>query len=104
MGSSPWPDRPGTGRQAVKYVMKYFLYILRSVKNKNHYIGISENPDKRLREHNSGKTISTKSRRPFVIIYREEFSSRSEAREREKYLKSYTGSKEKFEIFKNIGE
>jgi len=84
--------------------MTYYLYILRSLKDKKHYTGISSNVEKRLAQHNSGKTRSTKIRRPFILIYTEEFNSRSEAREREKYLKSYQGCKDKIEILKNIGE
>ena len=68
--------------------MRYYLYILRSLKDNNYYIGISSNVKKRLTQHNSGKTQSTKSRKPFVLIYTEELNSRLEAREREKYLKS----------------
>jgi putative endonuclease len=84
--------------------MKYYLYILKSLKDNKHYTGISGDVKKRLAQHNSGKTQSTKIRRPFVLIYTEEFNSRYEAREREKYFKSYRGCKDKIEILKNIGE
>ncbi len=69
----------------------WYAYALQSLKDNNLYIGISENPDKRLKEHNSGMTKSTKGRRPFKIIYREEVGGRIEARKREKYLKSGFG-------------
>lgn len=82
--------------------MKYYLYILRSLKDNKLYTGITGNIEKRLRQHNFGKTPSTKSRKPFILIYSEEFDSRIEAREREKYLKSYKGSKEKMEIVENL--
>ena len=52
---------------------------------------MSKNPEKRLVEHNSGMTKSTKLRRPFKIIYKEECLSRDNARKREKYLKSGCG-------------
>ena len=45
----------------------------------------------RIKTHNSGKVKSTKHYRPFKLVYREEVSSRVEAREREKYLKSAAG-------------
>ena len=82
--------------------MKYFLYIIKSLKDSNHYTGITSNLNNRLRLHNQGKTKSTKSRRPFILVYQEEFKSREEAREREKYLKSYYGSKDKMTILENI--
>lgn len=76
----------------------YYLYILKSLKDGEHYIGITDNVSKRVAEHNSGKTKSTKNRRPFILIYKEEHKSRITARERERYLKSYSGAKEKKEL------
>jgi putative endonuclease len=69
----------------------WYVYVLKSLKDKNIYIGISENPEGRLLQHNKGMTRSTRLRRPFEIIYREESKSRVEARKREKYLKSGIG-------------
>ena len=65
--------------------------MLKSLKDNNLYIGISENPYRRLIEHNRGLTKSTKSRRPFKLVYIEEFDNRVEARRREKYWKSGIG-------------
>ena len=74
------------------------LYILRSSKDYGYYVGITHDLQKRLAYHNSGRVKSTKSRRPFEIIHSETFSNMPEARQREKYLKSYRGSKEKLDI------
>ena len=68
-----------------------FVYALQSKKDGNLYIGISASPEKRLMEHNAGMTRSTKSRRPFVLIYKESCVSQKAAREREKLLKSGSG-------------
>ena len=67
--------------------MKYFVYVLRSKKDENFYIGLTKNVDRRLKEHNSGYEKSTKSRRPFEVILQEEFPDRISARKREKYFK-----------------
>ncbi|HLE49326.1 MAG TPA: GIY-YIG nuclease family protein [Patescibacteria group bacterium] len=69
----------------------YYCYVLRSLKDNYLYIGISNNPFKRLDEHNNGKTKSTKSRVPFKIIHIEIFYNRINARKFEKYLKSGIG-------------
>jgi putative endonuclease len=69
----------------------WYVYALVSLKDNNLYIGISEDPDKRLKMHNSGMTTSTKYRRPFKIIYTEVCENRLKAREREKYFKSGFG-------------
>ena len=69
----------------------WYIYALKSIKDGNLYIGISENPERRLQDHNSGMTKSTKTRKPFKIIYKESCDNRIEARKREKYLKSGFG-------------
>ena len=73
--------------------MIYTIYILRSVKDGKFYTGITNNIQRRLHEHNTGKnsTPSTKFRGPFVLVYKEEKVNRDEARKREKFLKSGAG-------------
>ena len=65
----------------------YFVYILKSLKDLKYYIGQTENFDNRLDQHNSGLVKSTKNRRPLVLIKKEIFDTRGEARKRENYLK-----------------
>jgi putative endonuclease len=65
----------------------YYLYILQSLKDSGYYIGITDNLEKRLHEHNSGKTKSTKSRIPFILKYKESYQTKTEARKREIVLK-----------------
>ncbi|MDD5172584.1 MAG: GIY-YIG nuclease family protein [Patescibacteria group bacterium] len=67
----------------------YYLYILKSLKDSGYYIGMTDDIGKRLKEHNAGKTKSNKNRRPFIMMYREEYDSKSEARKREIRLKKY---------------
>ena len=74
-------------------VNMYYVYVLQSKKDRNLYIGHTENIDRRLRDHNNGKVKSTQKRRPFELIRKEEFSSRSEARWRERSLKTAWGRK-----------
>ena len=38
----------------------YFVYVLKSENNWRFYVGMTENIERRLTEHNSGKTKSTK--------------------------------------------
>ena len=71
--------------------MKYFAYILLSLKDNKHYIGSSSDVIKRLEYHNAGRQRSTKHRIPFILIYSEEFGSKTEALKRELYLKSLKG-------------
>ena len=69
----------------------FFVYILYSEKYKRTYTGQTENINKRLSQHNTGKNKSTKSYVPWKIIHLEKYATRKEALEREKYLKSSAG-------------
>ncbi|MGE0586975.1 MAG: GIY-YIG nuclease family protein [Cyclobacteriaceae bacterium] len=66
----------------------FYVYVLESEVNGRFYIGYSEQPDRRLAEHNSGKVKSTKPYRPWKKIYAEQFNSESEAMRRERELKA----------------
>jgi len=46
----------------------YFVYILKSLKDNNFYIGRTNNIERRIKEHNNGRVQSTKSRIPFILI------------------------------------
>ena len=67
-----------------------YMYILRSLKDPSHiYYGQTNNPKRRLAEHNAGENLSTIPYRPWKIIYYEAYASRSLALAREKQLKYY---------------
>lgn len=74
------------------YDMKfYYVYVLKSKKDKKNYVGYTENLKLRFEQHSKGLVTSTKNRRPLVIIYYEACLSRTDATHREKYLKTYYG-------------
>ncbi len=59
--------------------MPYYVYVLRSLKDGNLYIGMTNNLSRRLYEHNLGYKGSTKSRAPFKLIYKEEYPDRKKS-------------------------
>lgn len=65
----------------------FYLYILGSKKDKELYIGSTNNLKKRLIEHNSGKVPSTKPRIPLSLLYYEAYLAEEDARNREARLK-----------------
>ena len=67
----------------------YFVYILKSLSDKNHYIGCTTDLERRISEHNAGKTVSLKGRRPLVLLYSETYDNQEAAYKREKQIKSY---------------
>ena len=56
----------------------YFVYVLRSEKDGRLYKGFSSNLEKRIREHNSGKTKSTKGYLPWKLVYSEKVELKQE--------------------------
>ena len=46
----------------------HYLYILKSLKDCKLYIGYTNSIADRIREHNNGKVLSTKAKRPLVIV------------------------------------
>jgi len=71
--------------------MAYVIYAIKRSLDGRIYVGFTVNLENRLKEHNQGKTKSTKVFRPWVLIYSEIAETRMEARLREKYLKSGCG-------------
>lgn len=57
----------------------FCVYAIISKKDGRIYVGMSQNVKKRLAEHNSGRTKSTKGFRPWILIYWEEAENRIEA-------------------------
>ena len=69
----------------------FFVYVLRSRKDGALYIGLTGDLDRRIKEHNSGKERTTRHRRPFDLVHSEGYATRTEARAREKFLKTGYG-------------
>jgi putative endonuclease len=66
----------------------FFVYIIQSQKNGRFYVGYSDNPDRRLLEHNSGKVTSTRLLRPWKKVYTESYCTQLEAMRRELEIKA----------------
>jgi putative endonuclease len=66
----------------------YYIYILHSQSLQRYYVGSTENIEKRLQEHNRGKSTSTRAGAPWELIHTENFSTRSEALLKERKIKA----------------
>ena len=69
----------------------YYVYVLKSINFDRHYVGFTSNIGSRLKQHNSGKTKSTKPYKPWEILFFEEYENKIDAINRERYLKSGIG-------------
>jgi putative endonuclease len=79
----------------------YYVYILRSEKDKKLYIGFTANLRDRIKNHNLGLNSSTKNRRPLKIIYYEAFENEHDAREKEIFYKSGRGHEVIYKMLKD---
>ena len=60
-------------------IFMYYVYILQSELNDSFYKGCTDNLERRLIEHNSGKEKSTKRYLPRKLVWQTTKNSRSEA-------------------------
>ena len=65
----------------------FYVYVLKSKRYKELYIGSTNDLKRRLAEHNKGKIISTKKKKPYTLLYYEAYGAESDARRRESMLK-----------------
>ncbi|MDH4472967.1 MAG: GIY-YIG nuclease family protein [Fluviicola sp.] len=68
----------------------YFVYIIYSQSGDCYYKGFSENPEKRLLQHNNKESRYTSKHCDWILIYLERFETKREALIREKGLKKYS--------------
>ena len=71
----------------------YYVYLIRSLEDKNYYIGQTNNVMKRFKEYNSGKVRATRYRTPFKLLGYEMYKMRNEVRYKEYTLKKHGDKK-----------
>ena len=72
----------------------FSVYVLRSKSTGLLYTGSTSDLARRLEEHNSDVSTSTKHRGPWELLYREDYPTRAEAVRRERELKTGKGRDE----------
>ena len=74
-------------------ILPFCVYVLQSERDLLLYHGFTTNLEKRLIDHNNGRTTSTSKRRPLKLIFCEFFDSKEDAMRRERYFKTTPGKK-----------
>jgi putative endonuclease len=69
----------------------YFVYVLWSQTARCFYVGISEDPEHRLRQHNESLRGWTARHRPWVLVHVEQCADFRDARRKELALKKQKG-------------
>lgn len=77
----------------------FYVYVLQSLKDKKTYVGYAYELKQRFEKHNSGLVKSTKYRRPFILLFTENFETEQEAKKRELWWKSGAGRRKLKEYF-----
>ena len=72
---------------------EFTVYALKSQTVDWIYVGFTSDIERRLNEHNSKKSKSTKAYAPFELVYSEIVETRAMARFREKQLKTSAGKR-----------
>ncbi len=82
----------------------WYVYVLRSGKDYDFYIGSTNNLKRRVRQHQCGENTSTSKRRPLELLYFEGHRSKSDALRREKYFKTTKGKVTLRQLMRNALE
>lgn len=69
-----------------------YIYLLKSKKTGEIYIGTSSDLKVRLKNHNEGRSKATKHGVPWTLVYYEAYLSKTDALRREHRLKHYGAS------------
>jgi len=98
---SAWPPArrasgSESGMKPTIIITMYYVYLLKSLKDKKYYIGQTNNINSRLIRHNTGQVISTKNRQPLILLGYETYQTRSQSTWREHQLKNHSDQKKIF--------
>lgn len=74
-------------------MQSFYVYILKCVDG-SYYIGHTDDLERRISEHSSGKYICyTTTRLPITVVFTQDFNSRDEALEAERSIKNWSRKK-----------
>ncbi len=100
----PPEHKVGGSNPSGRAIFRMFgVYILRSKTTGRFYTGSTANLTRRLEEHNSGLSSSTKHGGPWELLHHEEYPTRADAMRRERELKTGKGRDELARLFPRQG-
>lgn len=79
----------------------FYVYVLKSNKNKDIYVGYTADLKTRFKLHNSGKVKSTKPNKPWRLACYEAYRNKFDATKRERQLKMHAAKSELLKKLEN---
>lgn len=67
----------------------FYVYVLKSAKTNEYYLGQTIDLKKRFHQHNAGSSKATKRGVPWELLYYEAYTTKTSAIKRENRLKKY---------------
>jgi predicted GIY-YIG superfamily endonuclease len=81
-----------TSKHSEDGLLMYFVYSIQSKNNPDrYYVGLTSDVERRLEEHNAGKSIHTQKFRPWKLVSYTAFIDNARAEKFETYLKTSSG-------------
>ena len=74
-------------KETLIFTIMYYVYIIESVVDGDYYKGFTINYQRRLKQHNEGKSEFTKTKSPWKLVFVQQFESKTEALIHERKLK-----------------
>jgi len=69
----------------------HYVYIIYSKNNGQIYKGLTDDLRNRINVHNAGKVKATKNGKPWILVYYQAFTNKTDARREELFLKTGRG-------------
>ena len=80
----------------------FYVYLIQSEVDSSSYIGYTSNLELRIKQHNNGESIYSRRKKPWKLVYSEEFENKTFALKRERFLKKQKNKDFYYQLIKSL--
>jgi putative endonuclease len=80
----------------------FYVYLIQSEVDSSFYIGYTSNLEFRIKQHNNGESIYSRRKKPWKLVYSEEFENKTFALKRERFLKKQKNKDFYYQLIKSL--
>jgi len=80
----------------------FYVYLIQSEVDSSFYIGYTSNLELRIKQHNNGESIYSRRKKPWKMVYSEEFENKTFALKRERFLKKQKNKDFYYQLIKSL--